>query len=257
MSGQDPVRPGHIRPRTGQTRLCPAKNRSDPVISGQDPECPAKTRCDPVISGKEPVRAGYVRPRPGACIATPSFLLVPPHDIQSPIIGIAYRGQTFVSSRTLAHYESNPKGQAIVFVGDLYYADAYPCMIIVGRTHGQGNSTIFNFIVSYFRTKKAYSILTGASSAAVDYYVSMHTDVFISASPRNMHNAMLSSIQKLEDYQTKYGALQLFLNETMEWPEFQWAIQNAHKNRQGQVKGDTIHIYPSQYQIVCVNNISW
>ncbi|GJZ26765.1 hypothetical protein Tco_0571018 [Tanacetum coccineum] len=29
---------------------------------------------------------------------------------------------------------------------------------------------------------------------------------------------------------------QLFLNETMEWPEFQWAIQNAHKNRQGQVR---------------------
>ena len=28
--------------------------------------------------------------------------------------------------------------------------------------------------------------------AAVDYYVSMHSDVFISASPGNMHNAMVS-----------------------------------------------------------------
>lgn len=29
-------------------------------------------------------------------------------------------------------------------------------------------------------------------SAAVDYYVSMHSDVFISASPGNMHNALVS-----------------------------------------------------------------
>ncbi|KAK1427284.1 hypothetical protein QVD17_15967 [Tagetes erecta] len=36
-------------------------------------------------------------------------------------------GQTFDSNRTLTHYESNPaKGQAVFFVGDLSYADAYP-----------------------------------------------------------------------------------------------------------------------------------
>lgn len=29
--------------------------------------------------------------------------------------------------------------------------------------------------------------------AAVDYYVSMHSDIFISASPGNMHNAMVST----------------------------------------------------------------
>lgn len=28
-------------------------------------------------------------------------------------------------------------------------------------------------------------------SAAVDYYVSMHSDIFVSASPGNMHNAMV------------------------------------------------------------------
>lgn len=28
--------------------------------------------------------------------------------------------------------------------------------------------------------------------AAVDYYVSIHSDVFISASPGNMHNAVVS-----------------------------------------------------------------
>lgn len=30
--------------------------------------------------------------------------------------------------------------------------------------------------------------------AAVDYYVSMHSDIFISASPGNMHNAMVSNL---------------------------------------------------------------
>lgn len=30
--------------------------------------------------------------------------------------------------------------------------------------------------------------------AALDYYVSMHSDVFISASPGNMHNALVSEI---------------------------------------------------------------
>lgn len=29
--------------------------------------------------------------------------------------------------------------------------------------------------------------------AAVDYYVGMHSDIFISASPGNMHNALVSS----------------------------------------------------------------
>lgn len=28
--------------------------------------------------------------------------------------------------------------------------------------------------------------------AAVDYYVGMHSDIFVSASPGNMHNAMVS-----------------------------------------------------------------
>ncbi|KAL5707030.1 prolyl aminopeptidase [Ranunculus cassubicifolius] len=36
-------------------------------------------------------------------------------------------GQTYDSNSTLAHYESNPlKGQAVLFVGDLSYADNYP-----------------------------------------------------------------------------------------------------------------------------------
>ncbi|KAJ1402710.1 Purple acid phosphatase-like, N-terminal [Sesbania bispinosa] len=36
-------------------------------------------------------------------------------------------GQTFDSNKTLTHYESNPKkGQAVLFVGDLSYADDHP-----------------------------------------------------------------------------------------------------------------------------------
>ena len=29
--------------------------------------------------------------------------------------------------------------------------------------------------------------------AALDYYISMHSDIFISASPGNMHNALVNS----------------------------------------------------------------
>ena len=36
-------------------------------------------------------------------------------------------GQTYDSNRTVTHYELNPaKGQALLYVGDLSYADAYP-----------------------------------------------------------------------------------------------------------------------------------
>lgn len=35
-------------------------------------------------------------------------------------------GQTFDSNITLSHYESNSKGQTVLYVGDLSYADIYP-----------------------------------------------------------------------------------------------------------------------------------
>ncbi|KAF8405301.1 hypothetical protein HHK36_010204 [Tetracentron sinense] len=35
-------------------------------------------------------------------------------------------GQTYDSNQTLEHYMSNPKGQAVLFAGDLSYADHYP-----------------------------------------------------------------------------------------------------------------------------------
>lgn len=46
--------------------------------------------------------------------------------------------------------------------------------------------------------------------AAVDYYVSMHSDIFISASPGNMHNAMVSN-NLLAD---SFLSCQIFLHKT-------------------------------------------
>lgn len=40
------------------------------------------------------------------------------------------------------------------------------------------------------------ALIKGKASllAAVDYYVGMHSDIFVSASPGNMHNAMVSTL---------------------------------------------------------------
>lgn len=35
-------------------------------------------------------------------------------------------GQTYDSNQTFHHYHSNPKGQAVLFAGDLSYADDHP-----------------------------------------------------------------------------------------------------------------------------------
>ncbi|KNA08962.1 hypothetical protein SOVF_157950 [Spinacia oleracea] len=87
--------------------------------------------------------------------------------------------------------------------------------------------------------------------AAVDYYVSMHSDIFISASPGNMHNAMLGhrAYQNLKTIRPNMALLgQLFLNESISWPDFQNAVAAAHKNRQGQIRvrkeQQSIYTYP-------------
>lgn len=88
--------------------------------------------------------------------------------------------------------------------------------------------------------------------AAVDYYVSMHSDIFISASPGNMHNAMVGhrTYENLKTIRPNMGLLgQVFLNKTMEWPAFQRAVQEGHKNRQGQIRlrkpKQSIYTYPA------------
>jgi hypothetical protein len=42
------------------------------------------------------------------------------------------------------------------------------------------------------------TLIKGKASllAALDYYISMHSDIFISASPGNMHNALVRNIVK-------------------------------------------------------------
>ncbi|KAA8528358.1 hypothetical protein F0562_035713 [Nyssa sinensis] len=87
--------------------------------------------------------------------------------------------------------------------------------------------------------------------AAVDYYVSMQSDIFISASPGNMHNALVGhraykNLKTIKPNMMLVG--QLFLNKSMDWSEFQQAVQNGHKNRQGQIRlrkeKQSIYTYP-------------
>ncbi|XP_022132115.1 uncharacterized protein At1g04910 isoform X2 [Momordica charantia] len=89
-------------------------------------------------------------------------------------------------------------------------------------------------------------------SAAVDYYVSMHSDIFISASPGNMHNALVGhrtylNMKTIRPNMVLLG--QLFLNRSMEWAEFYQGVVDGHKNRQGQIRirkeKQSIYTYPA------------
>lgn len=88
--------------------------------------------------------------------------------------------------------------------------------------------------------------------AAVDYYVSMHSDIFVSASPGNMHNAMVghrtyNNMKIIRPNMQLLGPL--FLNKSLSWPEFQEAVTEGHKGRQGQIRlrvGEkSIYTYPA------------
>ncbi|KAF3777727.1 Uncharacterized protein EJ110_NYTH45264 [Nymphaea thermarum] len=87
--------------------------------------------------------------------------------------------------------------------------------------------------------------------AAVDYYVSMRSDVFISASAGNMHNALLGhrSYENLKTIRPNMALMgQLFLNKSMGWSEFQTAVIDGHKDRLGEIKlrkpTQSIYAYP-------------
>ncbi|KAJ7953525.1 O-fucosyltransferase [Quillaja saponaria] len=88
--------------------------------------------------------------------------------------------------------------------------------------------------------------------AAVDYYVSMHSDIFISASPGNMHNAMVGhrTYESLKTIRPNMALLgQLFLNKSISWLDFQQAVVEGHTNRQGQIRlrkpKQSIYTYPA------------
>ena len=88
--------------------------------------------------------------------------------------------------------------------------------------------------------------------AALDYYVSMHSDVFISASPGNMHNALVGhrTFENLKTIRPNMALIgQLFLNKSITWVDFQQAIGEGHVNRQGQIRlrkpKQSIYTYPA------------
>ncbi|CAN6567914.1 unnamed protein product [Malus baccata var. baccata] len=88
--------------------------------------------------------------------------------------------------------------------------------------------------------------------AAVDYYVSMHSDIFVSASPGNMHNALVGhrTYENLKTIRPSMPLLgQLFLNKTLSWSEFQQSVVKGHENRQGQIRirkpKQSIYTYPA------------
>jgi len=90
-------------------------------------------------------------------------------------------------------------------------------------------------------------------SAAVDYHVSMQSDIFISASPGNMHNALAG--HRTYNYHKKtirphmISLGQLFLNRSIDWSDFQHMVRTGHKQRQGQLRirkeKQSIYTYPA------------
>ncbi|KAJ8771194.1 hypothetical protein K2173_025913 [Erythroxylum novogranatense] len=98
------------------------------------------------------------------------------------------------------------------------------------------------------------ALIKGKTSllAAVDYYVGLHSDIFISASPGNMHNAMVGhrTYKNLKTVRPNMALLgQLFLNKTISWSEFQKAVVEGHEDRQGQIRirkpKQSIYTYPA------------
>ncbi|XP_049378911.1 O-fucosyltransferase 39 isoform X1 [Solanum stenotomum] len=98
------------------------------------------------------------------------------------------------------------------------------------------------------------ALIKGKASllAAVDYYVGMHSDIFVSASPGNMHNAMVGhrTYNNMKTIRPNMALLgQLFLNKTLTWPEFQESVIEGHQNRQGQIRlrkpKQSLYTYPA------------
>ncbi|KAJ3677389.1 hypothetical protein LUZ60_003113 [Juncus effusus] len=88
--------------------------------------------------------------------------------------------------------------------------------------------------------------------AAVDFYVSVNSDIFISASPGNMHNAVLAqrTYDNMKSIRPNMPLLgQLFMNESLDWTGFEQAVRTGHKGRFGQIRvrkpKQSIYTYPA------------
>ncbi|CAN1829165.1 O-fucosyltransferase 39 [Linum perenne] len=97
------------------------------------------------------------------------------------------------------------------------------------------------------RIKQKASLL-----AAVDYYVGLQSDIFISASPGNMHNALVGhrTYNNAKTIRPRMALLgQLFLNKNISWAEFRQEVVEGHGSRQGQMRlrkaKQSIYTYPA------------
>ncbi|EEF28699.1 O-fucosyltransferase 31 [Ricinus communis] len=88
--------------------------------------------------------------------------------------------------------------------------------------------------------------------AAVDYYVAMHSDIFLSASRGNMHNALVGhrTYENLKTIRPNMPLLgQLFLNKNISWSEFQQSVLEGHEDRQGEIRvrrpKQSLYTYPA------------
>ncbi|CAN1169662.1 O-fucosyltransferase 39 [Linum perenne] len=97
------------------------------------------------------------------------------------------------------------------------------------------------------RIKQKASLL-----AAVDYYVGLQSDIFISASPGNMHNALVGhrTYNNAKTIRPRMALLgQLFLNKNITWAEFRQEVVEGHGSRQGQMRlrkaKQSIYTYPA------------
>ncbi|KAE8704070.1 O-fucosyltransferase family protein isoform 2 [Hibiscus syriacus] len=88
--------------------------------------------------------------------------------------------------------------------------------------------------------------------AAVDYYIAMHSDIFVSASPGNMHNALVGhrTFENKKTIRPNMALLgQLFLNKNISWSEFRQLVAEGHQNRLGQLRlrkpKQSLYTYPA------------
>lgn len=89
--------------------------------------------------------------------------------------------------------------------------------------------------------------------AAVDYYVSSQSDIFVSASPGNMHNALVGyrTYENLKTIRADMALLgRVFLNKTMKWDDFEETVHDGHLYRYGseirlKKPNQSIYAYPA------------
>ncbi|GJP79587.1 hypothetical protein CLOP_g9805 [Closterium sp. NIES-67] len=89
--------------------------------------------------------------------------------------------------------------------------------------------------------------------AALDFYVSMHSDVFVSTSQGNMHNVMAGYRAYFGGHKTiKLNApllASLLQTPNLTWPDFTRAVQTGHEARLGQIKArrvdQSLYTYPA------------